>query len=105
MNCSILVKNIPIQVVSDTFSVFLVIDACDTLFLTEKYFLIEEIKRYYRIVVETMNKEIEVNIYYYLDFQTIQLIQSLQRSKMEWTAVIIMIGIIINPHISFGAPC
>lgn len=32
MNCSILVKNILIQVVPNTFSVFLVIDAFETLF-------------------------------------------------------------------------
>lgn len=41
-------------------------------YLTEKYFLIEEIKRYYRRVVETVSKAIEANIYYYLDFQTMK---------------------------------
>lgn len=30
-------------------------------YLTGKYFLIEEIKRYYRRVVETMNKPMEIN--------------------------------------------
>lgn len=42
--------------------------SCDGSFgyfnLTGKYFLVEEIKRYYRRVVETMNKSNEVNIYY-----------------------------------------
>lgn len=31
-------------------------------YLTEKYLLLEEIKRYYRRLLETMNKAIEVNI-------------------------------------------
>lgn len=39
-------------------------------YLTGKYFLIEEIKKYYRRVAETMNRATEVNIYYYYDFQT-----------------------------------
>lgn len=45
MNCPILVKNIQV-IVPSTFSVFLVIDAFDTLF-NRKYSLMEEIKRYY----------------------------------------------------------
>lgn len=42
MNCYILVKNILIQVVPNTFSIFLVIDAFDP--LTEKYFLIRKLR-------------------------------------------------------------
>lgn len=42
MNCSILVKNILIQVIPNTFSIFLMIDAFDT--LTEKYFLIRKLR-------------------------------------------------------------
>lgn len=71
MNCSILVKNILIQVVPNTFSIFLMIDAFDTL---TKILPNKETKRYYRRVVETMSKAIEANIYYYLDFQTMKLI-------------------------------
>lgn len=41
MNCSILVKNILIQVIPNTFSIFM-IDAFDT--LTEKYFLIRKLR-------------------------------------------------------------